>query len=195
MISTNNNFNNNVGNAQQPEKSNWKIARIFGKNPNDTSKVAILEIGLYKSQYSMFATLSIKNEMGRDSKNRIQFETILNKDNPSVLLAPENVTTVLFLCNLVENDPSVVKNLNFKLETTRSKLEIKGSDTATLLTVTNEIGSKSIQFDAVPAGFTNIHGCYDSIKNALKVIQKKQFTIKLDPDEFGSSSNDEDAPF
>ena len=196
MISANNNFGNNVGNAQQNEKSNWRIARIFGKNPNDTSKAAVLEIGLYKSQYSMFATLSIRYEMGRDSKNRIQFETGLNKENPSVLLASESVSTVLLLCDIVKRDHSVVSNLTFMHDTGRSKLDIKGSDTSTVFTVTNDIGSKKIQFDATPAGFTNIHGCFSALENALKVVQKKQLTGKLDPDEFGTNNdNDEDAPF
>lgn len=196
MISANNNFGNNVGNAQQTEKSNWRIARIFGKNPNDTSKAAVLEIGLYKSQYSMFATLSVRYEMGRDSKNRIQFETGLNKENPSVLLAPESVSTVLLLCDIVKRDPSVVSNLTFMHDTGRSKLDIKGSDTSTVFTVTNDIGSKKIQFDATPAGFTNIHGCFSALENALKVVQKKQLTAKLDPDEFGiNNDNDEDSPF
>ena len=181
---------------QQGEKSNWRIGRIFGKNPNDTSKAAVLEIGLYKSQYSMFATLSVRYEIGRDSKNRIQFETGLNKENPSVLLASESVSTVLLLCDIVKRDHSVVSNLTFMHDTGRSKLDIKGSDTSTVFTVTNSNGSKKIQFDATPAGFTNIHGCFSALENALKVVQKKQLTGKLDPDEFGTNNdNDEDAPF
>ena len=196
MISANNNFGNNMNGGQQGEKSNWRIGRIFGKNPNDTSKAAVLEIGLYKSQYSMFATLSVRYEMGRDSKNRIQFETGLNKENPSVLLAPESVATVLLLCDIVERDPSTVNNLRFLHDTGRSKLDIQGSETSTVITVTNDIGSKKIQFDATPAGFTNIHGCFPALKNALKIVQKKQLTAKLDPEEFGSNNdNDEDSPF
>lgn len=193
MISANNNFGNNGG--QQGEKSNWKIGRLFGKCATDTSKSAVLEVGLYKSQYSMFATLSIRNEMGRDSKGRAQFETGLNKENPSVLLAPESVATVLLLCDLIEKEPASVNNLKFIHDTGRSKLEIYGSETSTTIIVTNEIGSKQIQFEATPAGFTNIHGCFPSLKNMLKVIQKKQLTAKLDPDEFSSNDNDEDSPF
>lgn len=195
MISANNNFGNSMNNGGQQEKTNWKIGRVFGKNPNDPSKAAVLEIGLYKSQYSMFATLSVRYEMGRDSKNRVQFETGLNKENPSVLLAPESVATVLLLCDIVERDPSVVNNLKFYHDTGRSKLDIQGSETTTTFTVTNDIGSKKIQFDATPAGFTNIHGCFPALKNALKVIQKKQLTAKLDPDEFGGNDNDEDSPY
>lgn len=192
MISTNNNFGNN-GNTQQGEKSNWKIGRIFGKNPNDPSKIAVLEVGLYKSPYSMFATLSIKYEMGRDSKNRVQFETGLNKENPSVLLAPEGVSAVSTLCKLVTEDPSKISNLNFSYDTGRSKLDIQSNETSTVMTVTNDIGSKKIQFDATPAGFTNIHGCFPALNEMLAIVHKKQLTAKLDPDEF--NSNDDDSPF
>ena len=196
MISANNNFGNNVGNAQQNEKTNWKIGRIFGKKPDEPSKVAVLEVGLYKSPYSMFATLSIKYELGRDSKNRIQWESGLNKENPSVLLAPESVSTVLLLCDIAVKDPTVINNLRFIHDTGKSKLEIQGSETSTIFTVTNDIGSKKIQFDATPAGFANIHGCIPALKNALKVVQKKQLSAKLDPEEFGSNNdNDEDSPF
>lgn len=192
MISTNNNFGNN-GNTQQGEKSNWKIGRIFGKNPNDPSKAAVLEVGLYKSQYSMFATLSIRYEMGRDSKNRVQFETGLNKENPSVLLAPESVSAVSTLCKLVTEDPSKISSLNFSHDTGRSKLDIQSNETSTVMTVTNDIGSKKIQFDATPAGFTNIHGCFPALNDMLAIVHKKQLTAKLDPDEF--NSNDDDSPF
>lgn len=193
MISNNNNFNN-MNNSQQNEKTSWKIARVFGKKPGDPSKVAVLEIGLYKSQYSAFATLSIKYEMGRDMKNRVQFETGLNKDNPSCLLSPEDTACVISLCELLEKDPSKISELKFAHDGGRSKLDITGSETNTIVAVTNEVGSKNIQFDATPAGFTNIHGCIPAIKNALKVVLKKQITAKLDPDEFGNDS-DGDSPF
>lgn len=195
MISANNNFGHNVGNAQQGEKSNWRIGRIFGKHPTDNSKSAVLEVALYKSQYSMFGTLAIRYEMGRDSKNRIQFETGLNKENPSTLLNPENVSNVLQLCDILEREPSKISQLHYNLDTGRSKLEIQGSETAIVLTVTSEIGSKKIQFDATPAGFTNIHGCVRAIKSLLAIVQKKQLTAKLDPEEFGGNDNDEDSPF
>lgn len=196
MISANNNFGNNM-NGGQTEKTNWRIGRIFGKKPDEPSKVAVLEVGLYKSPYSMFATLSIKYELGRDSKNRIQWESGLNKENPSVLLAPESVSTVLLLCDIAEKDPTVINNLRFIHDTGKSKLEIQGSETSTIFTVTNDIGSKKIQFDATPAGFANIHGCIPALKNALRVVQKKQLSAKLDPDEFGTAdnNNDEDSPF
>lgn len=195
MISANNNFGHSGGNTQQGEKSNWKIGRIFGKNPTDPSKAAVLEIALYKSQYSIFGTLAVRYEMGRDSKNRIQFETGLNKENPSTLLNPENVASVLQLCDILEKDPSKISQLRYNLDTGRSKLEIQGNETSTIFTVTSDIGSKKIQFDATPAGFTNIHGCISSFKSFLKVIQKKQLTSKLDPEEFGGNDNDEDSPF
>lgn len=197
MISANNNFGNNM-NGGQTEKSNWKIGRIFGKNPSDPSKAAVLEIGLYKSKYSVFATLSVRYEMGKDSQNRIQFETGLNKENPSCLLNTENVESVLLLCDLLVKDPSKVSMLHYINDGGRSKLDIKGSETSCTFTVTSEIGTKSIQFDAIPAGFTNVHGCIPALRDMLKIAQKKQLTGKLDPDEFGTAAdnnNDEDSPF
>lgn len=197
MISANNNFGNNVGNAQQNEKRNWKIARLFGKKPDEPSKAAVLEIGMYKSPYSTFATLSIKYEMGRDSKNRVQFETGLNKENPSCLLNPEEVAGLILLCEIVEEDHSAMKTLHYMHDSGKSKLDILGSETTTVMTVTNEIGSKKIQFDATPAGFTNIHCCMPALKDALAKIRDKQINAKLDPEEFGNNNNDndEDSPF
>jgi hypothetical protein len=198
MISANNSFGNNVGNAQPNEKRNWKIGRMFGKYTADTSKAAVLEVGLYKSPYAVFCTLSIRTEMGKDSKGRVQFETGLNKENPSCLLNVENVAGVLQLCDYLEKDPGKVSQLNFQHDGGRSKLNIKGSETETTFTVTSEIGSKSITFEATPAGFMNVHGWVRGLKELLKVVQKKQLTAKLDPEEFGTNndSNDgEDVPF
>lgn len=193
MISTNNNFGNNIN--QQQEKTNWKLGRMFGKSTVDSSKSAVLEVGFYKSKYSMFGTLSIRNEMGKDSNGRVQFETGLNKENPSCLLNPENTASALLLCDTVMKDPSKIANLRYVLDSGRSKLEITGSDTSTTFTVTNEIGSKSIKFDATPAGFANIHGCFAAIRELLKIVQKKQLTAKLDPDEFGANESSEESPF
>ena len=196
MISNNGNFGNNVGNAQQNEKRNWRIARLFGKKPDEPSKAAVLEIGMYKSPYSTFATFSVRYEMGRDSKNRIQFETGLNKENPSCLLNPEEVAGLILLCEIVEEDHSTMKSLHYIQDSGKSKLDILGSETSTIITVSNEIGSKKIQFDATPAGFTNIHSCIPALKDALEKIRAKQINAKLDPEEFGNNNdNDEESPF
>ena len=197
MISANNSFGNNVGNAQPKEKTNWKIGRMFGRCTTDASKAAVLEVAMYKSPYSVFCTLAIKNEMGKDAKGRIQFETGLNKENPSVLLNPENVASVITLCNLLEKNMNNVASLNYVLDTGRSKLEIKGSDASTVITVTNEVGTKSIKFDSTPAGFQNIHAWVPALKELIKIVQKKQLSAKLDPDEFGNNdeNENEDVPF
>lgn len=196
MISANNNFGNNVGSAQQNEKRNWKVSRLFGKKVDEPSKAAVLEIGMYKSPYSTFATFSIRNEMGRDSKNRAQFETGLNKENPSCLLNPEEVAGLILLCEIIEKDHSSMKTLHYMHDNGRSKLDILGSDTNTIITVGNELGTKKIQFDATPVGFTNIHSCIPALKDALVVIRNKQINAKLDPEEFGANNdNEEDSPF
>jgi len=195
MISANNNFGNSVGNAQQTEKSNWKLGRMFGKKPNE-SKAAVLEVGMYKSQYSTFCTLSIRYEMGRDSKNRVQFETGLNKENPSCLLNPEQVASLIQLCDTLERDQSKIPQLNYVHDGEKSKLNIVGAETYVQVTVTNNLGSKTIQFDATPAGFTNIHGCISTLKMYAKIVQKKQLNAKLDQEEFGTNNeNDEESPF
>lgn len=198
MIQANNGFGNNVGNAQPNEKRNWKIGRMFGKYTADTSKAAVLEVGMYKSPYSIFCTLSIKAEMGKGMNGRAQFEGGLNKDNPSCLLNVENVSALLQLCDSLEKDHGKVPQLNWQHDGGKSKLFIKGSETETTFTVESEIGSKSITFEATPAGFVNVHGWVHGLKEFLEIVQKKQLTAKLDPEEFGSnndSNGGEDIPF
>ena len=197
MISANNNFGNNMNGGQQTEKSNWRIGRMFGRKPDELTKAAVLEVGMYKSPYSTFCTLSVRYEMGRDGKNRIQFETGLNKENPSCLLNPEQVAALIQACEMLERDPSKIPVLNYVHDGEKSKLNIVGTETYVQITVTNEIGSKKIQFDATPAGFTNIHCCMPALKDALVKIRDKQINAKLDPEEFGNNNNDndEDSPF
>ena len=196
MISANNNFGNNMNGGQQTEKSNWRIGRMFGRKPDELTKAAVLEVGMYKSPYSTFCTLSVRYEMGRDGKNRIQFETGLNKENPSCLLNPEQVAALIQACEMLERDPSKIPVLNYVHDGEKSKLNIVGTETYVQITVTNEIGSKKIQFDATPAGFTNIHGCISTLKMLAKIVQKKQLNAKLDQEEFGTNNeNDEESPF
>lgn len=197
MISQNSSFGNNMnnGNGQQPqEKRSVKLGRIYGRSVNDSTKAAFLEVGCYKSQYSMFATLAIKVEMGKDSKGRAQFETGLDKDNPSVLLNPENVASVITLCDMLIGNPEKVSQLNYMLDSGRSKLEMRGTESSVTITVTNDVGSKSIVFNATPCGFANIHAIIPVLKKFLDIIQKKQLSAKLDPEEF-NGNDDGDAPF
>ena len=196
MISGNNSFGNNMNNGgQQQEKRSWNVSRVYGKNPNDPSKIAFLNVGLYKSQYSTFTTLAIRHELGKDSKGRTQFETGLNKENPSTLLNTEFTAGLINLCDILIKNPSDVSKLNLVIDSGKSKLAIRGSESNIQLTVTNEVGTKTIAFDAVPVGFTNVFPFISAFKNALEIVQKKQLSAKLDPDEFGEENNDGDAPF
>jgi hypothetical protein len=193
-----NNFNNHGNNQNDgaPEKTSFRVGRMYGKHPTEPGKAAVLDIGLYVSKYSVYATLAIKYEMGRLSNGQVQFEAGLAKDNPSALLNAEQVVGIIDLFNRIT--PSDISKLNLLIDSGKSKFQIDGTETQTKFTVTNDKGSKSIKFDAMPSGIMNVHSSLELLKEYLKIVSKKQISYRLSPDEFNdlpAESGDSTSPF
>ena len=193
-----NNNNNQNNNSGAPEKSNFNVGRMWGKHPTDAGKVAVLDVGIYASKYAVFASFAIKYEMGKLSNGQVQFEAGLAKDNPSSLLNAEQLTGLITLLDHIEQKD--VPSLNLCIDSGKSKFSIVGSETQVQITVSNDKGTKSITFDAMPAGVMNIHSSLELLKKYLIIIQKKQLSYRLSPDVFGeepaaTQTEDSSSPF
>lgn len=185
-------YRNNSQNGQDNEKQSISVGKIYGKSGEDTSKSATLAVGIYATKYSMFATLSVRYEIGRLSNGQTQFEGGLNKDIPSVLLNIEDTLGLIKILEFVDEEGC--DGISFVHDTGKSSIAFEGSKDFAKITIKNPVGSKTIQFNAkmTNAKVFNIPGL-KQLQEYLKIISKKQINRKIEPED--SNETDSSSPF
>lgn len=190
-FTTNNNFNNTNQNGEK-KKTNFRLGKIWGSDGQ-------LDISLWVADTGVRAILSIKSAVGKDPSTGAN---VLEQKMPNEL--PRYFMNMDLLRAFIEvadktTDPGT---LNIVLDKgAAGKLTIIGQGNTIKMTIDSQKqGSRTITFDSVAVGSTNVHASFKNLIEYLKIAYRKALTNKLDPDEFsmavnGDNSNGDEAPF
>ena len=190
-FTTNNNFNNTNQNGEK-KKTNFRLGKIWGSDGQ-------LDISLWVADTGVRAILSIKSAVGKDPSTGAN---VLEQKMPNEL--PRYFMNMDLLRAFIEvadktTDPGT---LNIVLDKgAAGKLTIVGQGNSIKMTIDSQKqGSRTITFDSVAVGSTNVHASFKNLIEYLKIAYRKALTNKLDPDEFsmavnGDNNNGDEAPF
>ena len=185
----NNGFNNSNNNNFQGEKkkTNFGIGRIWGSD-------GTLDVAIWKNQSGVSVTLMIKQAVGKDpSTGANVFENKAPNELPRMYMNLSQARTFLECVNMTPRNE--LGNINFVIGGERSprKLTVNGQGSAIKITIEDpKIGSRTITLEATTAGPKNIHADFLNLTDFIRKGFEKALTNKLDPEEFGLSSNDND---
>lgn len=182
-----NNFQNNNGNMGEKKRTNFPVGKVYGSD-------AILNLTVWVSDSAVYTIFQIKQAIGKDpSTGANAFEQKAPNELPRVFLNPE------YLCALIEAAKSNLPEITIAPKA-GSRLHITGLNTNQIkITIeTDKLGSRTITFDSIPVGSTNIAASWTNLQKLLAVAYKKALYAKLNPEEFatalGMENNAEELP-
>ena len=189
-FTTNNSFNNTNQNGEK-KKTNFRLGKIWGSDGQ-------LDISLWVADTGVRAILSIKSAVGKDPSTGAN---VLEQKMPNEL--PRYFMNMDLLRAFIEvaDKTTDYGALNIVLDKgAAGKLTIIGQGNTIKMTIDSQKqGSRTITFDSVAVGNTNIHAAFKNLVEYLKIAYKKALTNKLDPEEFGMAvngdNNGDEAPF
>jgi hypothetical protein len=168
----NSNFNNNNAPQGEKKKTNFPVGKVYGTD-------AILNLSIWISDSAVYTIFAIKQAIGKDpSTGANAFEQKAPNELPRVFMNPE------YLCAFREaaklgNDI----NISPKRGTT---IRVTGINTNQIkITIdTEKQGSRTITFDSIPTGSSNVQASWINMTKLLEVAYKKALFAKLDPEAF-----------
>lgn len=184
--------NNNMNQGGEKKKTNFRVGKVYGTD-------GTVDVSVWNSDKGgCYTILSIKAAVGKDpSTGANVYEQKMSGELPSIFMNLEIVRA--FLEGVKNQDPST---LNATIDTKRgSKMIINGQGSSVKLTIENQkTGNRTVTFDAIPVGNTNIHANWFNLIDMVDICYKKALLNKLDPDEFamvmsGDDNNSVDTPF
>lgn len=186
-FSPNNNFNNANNGGNNGKKTNFGIGKVWGSDGQ-------LDISVWCAPTGVRAILRIKSAVGKDPQTGA---TALEQRKPNEL--PGFFMNIDVLRAFIEYVSTVndYGSMSFAIDKgNNNKLTVVGQGNTIKMTIDSaKLGSRTITFDSVAMGSTNVHSAFINIIEYLKICYKKALTNKLDPDEFalavGISSDDD----
>ena len=172
-------------NSGEKKKTNFRVGRVYATD-------GTVDVSVWNSDKGgCFCILSIKAAVGKDpSTGTNVYEQKMSGELPSMVMNLEMVRA--FLEVVKKQDP---ENLNFKLDTNRgSSIAVAGAGSSIKVTIENaKNGTRTVTFDAVPVGSTNVHANWRNLVDMVDICFKKALRNKLDPEEFAMVGEDENS--
>lgn len=172
-------------NSGEKKKTNFRVGRVYATD-------GTVDVSVWNSDKGgCFCILSIKAAVGKDpSTGTNVYEQKMSGELPSMVMNLEMVRA--FLEVVKKQDP---ENLNFKLDTNRgSSITVTGAGSSIKVTIENaKNGTRTVTFDAVPVGSTNVHANWRNLVDMVDICFKKALRNKLDPEEFAMVGEDENS--
>lgn len=172
-------------NSGEKKKTNFRVGRVYATD-------GTVDVSVWNSDKGgCFCILSIKAAVGKDpSTGTNVYEQKMSGELPSMVMNLEMVRA--FLEVVKKQDP---ENLNFKLDTNRgSSITVAGTGSSIKVTIENaKNGTRTVTFDAVPVGSTNVHANWRNLVDMVDICFKKALRNKLDPEEFAMVGEDENS--
>lgn len=172
-------------NSGEKKKTNFRVGRVYATD-------GTVDVSVWNSDKGgCFCILSIKAAVGKDpSTGTNVYEQKMSGELPSMVMNLEMVRA--FLEVVKKQDP---ENLNFKLDTNRgSSITVVGAGSSIKVTIENaKNGTRTVTFDAVPVGSTNVHANWRNLVDMVEICFKKALRNKLDPEEFAMVGEDENS--
>lgn len=189
MAFQNNNFGGNSAQNGEKKKTNFRVGRLYGSD-------GIFDLSIWNSDSAVFTIFMIKQAVGKDPASGANvYEQKAPSELPRVFLTPEYVRALLEAMKTADGN-----NINITVTPKRgSKLTMSGSNNQWKLSLeTEKNGSRTMTFDAISVGSTNINASWKNLQDMLSVCLKKGVYSKLDPEEFGmavsAASESEELP-
>lgn len=189
-FNTNNSFNNTNQNGGEKKKTNFRLGKVWGSDGQ-------MDVSVWVADTGVRAILSIKAAVGKDpSTGANVLEQKMPNELPRFFM---NIDLLRAFIDVVEATQDL-GTLNVVLDKGNAgKLTVAGQGNAIKLTIDSQKqGSRTITFDSVSVGSTNVHAAFRNLTEYLKIAYKKALTNKLDPEEFGMAvgggDNDDDLP-
>jgi hypothetical protein len=185
----NNNFNANQNNGGEKKKTNFRLGKIWGSDGQ-------MDVSIWVADTGVRAILSIKAAVGKDpSTGANVLEQKMPNELPRYFM---NLDLMRAFIDIVDSTTDL-GTLNVVLDKGNAgKLTVAGQGSSIKVTIDSaKQGSRSITFDSVACGNTNIHAAFKNLNELIKIAYKKALTNKLDPEEFGMAvggSDDDELP-
>lgn len=187
----NGNFNNGGYNNQSGEnkpKTNFNIGFIRGSD-------AVIDIKAWKSSSNtLYASLSIRQMIGKDPQGRITYETGLLKDRPGILIRPDAARALFEYLN--NQEPSRINLVDYapSPDYKDQTISVVGSEQNVKVTIKDQKGTRTITLDATPVGTTYVNGNWKNFLTQLWFEIKTALLVRVS-EELTNNNNTEDTPF
>lgn len=148
-------------NGEPAEKRNFPVGRVYGKD-------GLVVVSMWKSTTgAMYASLMIKQQIGKDPKGVTMYEQGMNKDIPNVLMRADYLRILIEECE--GKSPA---EINFSRPTRdnddSSTLALVGSAGGVQVTVTNKVGTRTANLASVAVGDHNVYPDWKNLLDLLK---------------------------
>lgn len=174
-----NGFNNQNNNASgEKKKTNFPVGRLWGSD-------AIMNISIWNSDSAVYTIFSIKQAVGKDpSTGANVFEQKMPNELPRVFMNSDYLRALLTALKKAD-----ANNVNIAISPKHgTKMSIVGNNGQVKITVeTEKQGSRTITFDPISCGSSNVNAAWFNMMELLDVAMKKALYAKLDPEEFGTA--------
>lgn len=189
---SNQQFGNNMNQGGEKKKTNFNVGKVYGTD-------GTIDVSVWNStKGGCYCILSSKAAVGKDpSTGANVYEQKMSGELPSIFMNLEIMRA--FLDGVKSQDYG---SINATIDTKRgSKMSIVGTGNTIKLTIDNQkTGTRTITFEAIPVGTTNVHANFKNLVDMVEICFTKAIRNKLDPEEFAmvvpdEDSNSGDAPF
>lgn len=187
------NFNNGATPNGEKKRTNFRVGRLYGSD-------GILDISIWNSDSAVYTIFQIKQAIGKDpSTGANAYEQKAPNELPRIFMNLEFIRAFDEFVKIVEAS----SNDQFRGTFTPragSKLTIEGSKSGSFKIVleTDKLGTRTITFNAIPVGDTNVNSAWKNIGDLIGICVKKALYAKLDPEEFataiGAVNDGDEAP-
>lgn len=173
---------NNSGGGTKP-RENFPIHRFWGEDGR-------LYVGIWNSSMGGCKTvMRIETKIGADpNTGKSAFEQKAPNELPSVLMNA-NDARALYEAIL----PATSDNVNVELKAGKSTLKVIGEGGKVKITIDQpEKGTRTCTLAPINCGASSINSDFLNFKDCIKIAWEKSLRAKLDPNEFGGSSESSD---
>jgi hypothetical protein len=187
LFTQNSNFNNNQSGENKP-KTNFNIGSIRGSD-------GVVDVKAWKSpSNTLYAAISIRQQIGKDPNGKVMFEQGLSKDRPGVLIRPDQARAMYEYLN--NQEPSRINLVDYapSQDHKDQTISVIGSEQNVKMTIKDQKGTRTITLDATPICGTYVNGNWKNFMLQLwKEIETAVF-MKVS-DELTGNNNAEESPF